>query len=108
MIHHGLLPYVDDDEEVEPAHDSLRAAETGRVAARRRSSAEDSSAVAPARSTRTVSSRPAAVRVASKPAAIACRATSTPTTPAMPTTTTEVAPNRSGTVARPIQVIASD
>ena len=73
-----------------------------------RSSAEDSSALAPARSTRTVSSRPAAASVASKPAAIACSATSTPTTPAIPTTTTEVAPSRSGTVARPIQAMASD
>ena len=72
-----------------------------------RSSAEESSALAPARSTSTVSSLPAALSVASNPAAIACRATSTPTTPAMPTTTTEVAPRRSGTVARPTQAIAS-
>ena len=72
-----------------------------------RSSAEESSALAAARSTSAVSLLPAPVSVASKPAAIACKATRTPTTPAIPTTTTEVAPMRSGTVLKPTRATAS-
>ncbi|KAG0920630.1 hypothetical protein G6F31_020641 [Rhizopus arrhizus] len=54
-----------------------------------------------------VVSSPVLLSVAWKPSPIASIATSTPTTPAMPTTITEEAPQRCGRLATPMRVAAS-
>src|SRR6201991_3604459 len=69
-----------------------------------RSRMELSSACEPPRSTMAVWSLPVARKVSAKPSLIASMATSTPTTPAMPTTTTEDEPSRWVTVASPTRV----
>src|SRR5438105_7017920 len=58
--------------------------------------------------TMTVSSVPVARSVLSNPAAIDKRATRTPTTPAIPTTTTDEDPRRCGMVAIPTLVTDHD
>src|SRR5574337_836350 len=71
------------------------------------SSTEFDSLSDPARVTSTVSSLPVPCRVAWKPSAIASSATNTPTTPAMPITITDDAPQREGRVAMPTPVTES-
>ena len=80
----------------------------GRLASRvaaSRATPLDSSASEPARSMITRSGRPVLASVWRKPSDIASTDTSTPTTPAMPTTTTSEVPSRWGIVRRLIRVI---
>ncbi len=65
------------------------------------------SACEPPRSTSAVLSSPVPLRVALKPSPIASIATSTPTTPAMPTMITDEAPQRCGRLAMPMRAAAS-
>src|SRR5690348_9328892 len=71
------------------------------------SNTELDSACEPPRSTIAVSALPVPCSVACKPSPIASSATSTPTTPAMPITITDDAPQRAGNVARPTPVTLS-
>ncbi len=66
------------------------------------------SACEPPRRTIAVVSSPVLLSVAWKPWPIASIATSTPTTPAMPTTITELDPQRCGNVAMPMRAAASE
>jgi hypothetical protein len=65
------------------------------------------SACEPPRRMMAVSSLPVCLSVAENPSPMASIATSTPTTPAMPTTITDEAPQRRGRLAMPMRVAAS-